>query len=133
MRISEGFSPTGRGREPRSGGKVRAILLTLGLAACGKAPETPQNLAQTRPPAAQAYPVEHLACARDKAPLTPTCTLERERTATGQLWTIRHPDGGFRRLRVEGDEVSAADGAEPLASDGDGVRIGTERYRLPAR
>ena len=106
------------------------------LAACGQAPEAPQNLSQTRPPAEQARAaarVEQIACARGDAPLAPTCTLDRETTANGQIWTIRHPDGGFRRLRVVGDEVSEADGAEPLATEGDAVKVGDERYRLPAR
>jgi hypothetical protein len=111
--------------------------VALLLVACSREqPEPPQNLAQTRPPAEQAPqapPVEHVACARDDAALTNACTLDRARTAGGETWTIRFPDGAFRRLVVKGDEVSEADGAEPLVADGDAVRIGRERYRLPAR
>ena len=72
-----------------------------------------------------------LPCARSGAPLSPVCILTRERTGRGEIWTIRFPDGGFRRLRAEGNEIGAADGAEPLRSDGDDVVIGDERYRLP--
>ena len=104
-------------------------------AACSGEPgqSAPQNLQQTVPDSAQPAPAEHIPCARGAAPLTPVCTLDRRRTPTGQLWTIRFPDGGFRRLRVVGDEVSEADGAEPLTADGDTARIGAERYRLPTR
>ncbi len=105
----------------------------LALAACGQQPEAPQDLQQTRPAAAQADPVERIACARGTAALTPTCTLDRERTADGETWTIRHPDGSFRRLTVKGDEVTEADGAEPLVASREEVKIADERYRLPAR
>ena len=123
-------SPTSKAR---SRFRIAASGFALGLFACGPAPETPQNLAETRPPVEQAAPVERVACAKADEPLAPTCTLDREAGATGQIWTIRHPDGSFRRLRVVGDEVSEADGADPLVADGDAVRIGSERYRLPHR
>ncbi|MEG8022714.1 hypothetical protein [Sphingomonas aerolata] len=54
------------------------------------------------------------------------------------ILTLRHADGGFRRLRVspDGRSVAAADGAEraqitastPGSVD---VALGTDRYRLP--
>jgi hypothetical protein len=116
--------------------RTSSLLPLVALAACGKAPDAPQTLEQTRPPAAQASPAapqERIACARGTAPLTPACTLDRERTATGQRWTIRFPDGAFRRLDLVGDEVSEADGAEVLrARNGEAV-IADERYRLPYR
>ena len=41
-----------------------------------------------------------LACARGAdAPLSPDCTVERTPTQDGVILTVRHPDGGFRRLR----------------------------------
>lgn len=122
----------GRGEE---GARFTSLLALFALSACsGQADQpAPQNLQQTRPAAAPAPTAEHIPCARDAAPLTPVCTLDRRRTATGQLWTIRFPDGGFRRLRVVGDEVSEADGAEPLTADGGTARIGAERYKLPTR
>lgn len=80
---------------------------------------------------AEAVAGPKLPCARGAAPLAPVCTLTRERSGPGQIWTIRFPDGGFRRLRAEGNEIGAADGAEPLRSEGDDVVIGDEHYRLP--
>ncbi|WP_374138870.1 MULTISPECIES: hypothetical protein [unclassified Sphingomonas] len=71
--------------------------------------------------------------------LTRTCIVETAQDADGQLLTIRHPDGGFRRLRVttDGRGVIAADGAEvaivKLVSDYEiEVAIGGDRYMLPA-
>ena len=115
--------------------RISSVTFVLALAACGKAPDTPQTLEQTRPPAAQARtaPQERVPCTRGSAPLAPVCTLDRERTATGQLWTIRFPDGAFRRLRVDGDEVSEADGAQVLRGSGGDAVIAGERYRLPTR
>ena len=56
-----------------------------------------------------------------------------------QVLTIRHPDGGFRRLRItaDGRGVIAADGAEPARVSVIGpadieVAVGGDRYRLPA-
>jgi hypothetical protein len=45
------------------------------------------------------------------------CQVEREISGGELVLTIRHEDGGFRRLRVlkDGRGVVAADGAEPWA------------------
>ncbi|WP_338420409.1 hypothetical protein [Sphingomonas profundi] len=68
-----------------------------------------------------------------------TCAVERTAGPDGLILTIRHPDGGFRRLLVtrDGRGVIAADGAEPATvsvESGDGilVSIGGDNYRLPA-
>ena len=52
------------------------------------------------------------------------CAIDRTQTQDGLYLTLRHPDGGFRRLLVtnDGRGVIAADGAEkaevtPLAPD----------------
>ena len=57
----------------------------------------------------------------------------------GDMLTLRHPDGGFRRLRIvrDGRGLVSADGAEEakLAIIDKGlieVAIGADRYRLPA-
>ncbi|MCA1749511.1 MAG: hypothetical protein ABR601_07215 [Parasphingopyxis sp.] len=67
------------------------------------------------------------------------CTLDRSRTEEGLVLTVRHPDGGFRRLLVtdDGRGVIAADGAEQavVSLRGDReieVAIAGDRYRLPA-
>jgi len=67
------------------------------------------------------------------------CTIERAQTQEGLVLTVRHPDGGFHRLRVttDGRGVVAADGAREakVSIVGDGtieVAIDDARYRLPA-
>ncbi|MES2445163.1 MAG: hypothetical protein V4574_20245 [Pseudomonadota bacterium] len=67
------------------------------------------------------------------------CAIDRTQTQDGLYLTLRHPDGGFRRLLVtnDGRGVVAADGAEtaevtPLAPDLIEVALGGARYRLPA-
>jgi hypothetical protein len=64
------------------------------------------------------------------------CLIER----AGDLLTIRHPDGGFRRFRVlaDGRGLEAADGAETarlqIVETGlVEIRIGGDRYRLPVK
>jgi hypothetical protein len=67
------------------------------------------------------------------------CAIDRTQTQDGLYLTLRHPDGGFRRLLVtqDGRGVIAADGAEkaevtPLAPDLIEVELAGARYRLPA-
>lgn len=67
------------------------------------------------------------------------CAIDRVQTQDGLFLTLRHPDGGFRRLLVttDGRGVVAADGAEPavvtpLGPDRIEVALGGARYRLPA-
>lgn len=67
------------------------------------------------------------------------CTIDMTRSQDGLFLTLRHPDGGFRRLLVtrDGRGVIAADGAEQtmvatIAPDMIEVAIGSARYRLPA-
>ncbi|HEX8401142.1 MAG TPA: hypothetical protein VF628_05505 [Allosphingosinicella sp.] len=66
------------------------------------------------------------------------CAIERAPDDAKSL-TIRHPDGGFRRLLVtdDGRGVIAADGFAPavvqvIADKRIEVAIGGDRYRLPA-
>lgn len=121
-----------------------AILLApmLALAACDAAPDGDIDTLA----AAEAESVSRAAerglvpCALAGAgEFGIDCTLDRERTAAGLVLTVRHPDGGFRRLLVTGDGrgVIAADGAEqavvtPLGDRGIEVALGGDRYRLPA-
>jgi hypothetical protein len=68
------------------------------------------------------------------------CEIERSRDRENNVTlTIRHPDGGFRRLLVTGDGrgVIAADGAEQavvttISPREIEVALGGNRYRLPA-
>jgi hypothetical protein len=68
-----------------------------------------------------------------------SCAIDMIQSQDGLFLTLRHPDGGFRRLLVtrDGRGVVAADGAEQtqvttLAPDLIEVAIGGARYRLPA-
>ncbi len=101
----------------------------LMIAACKQVPTTPFG--------EEVKPDAQLECAigTDGA-WSKDCTLERN----GDRLTIRHPDGGFRRFRVlsDGRGLEAADGSEQAAIQivDEGrieARIGSDRYRLPAR
>jgi hypothetical protein len=62
------------------------------------------------------------------------CAIDR---GEGALLTLRHSDGGFRRLTLETDgTIDTADGADAVAvktlSDGRAeITIGEDRYLLP--
>ena len=75
----------------------------------------------------------------DGASFRRVCTVEENRKEDGVRLVLRAPDGGFRRLlrTDDGRGVVSADGAEPaevtaLPPDRIEVRIGHDRYRLPA-
>lgn len=64
----------------------------------------------------------------------PACRAEQD----GDRLVLRHPDGGFRRLRIvsDGHGLVSADGAERakltiIAPQQVEVLIGADRYRLP--
>ena len=72
---------------------------------------------------------------RTTADWSRSCPVER----SGDLVTLRHPDGGFRRYNVlkDGRGLVAADGAEQatvtvLGKDQIELSVGEDRYRLPA-
>ena len=107
------------------------ILIAL-LSACGSGERTP---AEQEAAMAQGddTPVCSIGGSQD---WSPDCTLQRD----GDLLTIRHPDGGFRRFRVlsDGRGLEEADGAEKVQLRIMGGRmieasIGDDRYRLPAK
>jgi hypothetical protein len=66
------------------------------------------------------------------------CAVERTVDRGGTVLVVRHPDGGFRRLRIvdDGQSLTAADGAEALAfaraGDRVDVSVGGDRYRFPS-
>ena len=101
----------------------RVFLPLLLLAACSQAAEPPPT-------------GDPIACALDGATeFTGDCRSESRIVAGGTIMTIRHPDGGFRRLEIEGDLVRTADGAETptvtIEADATVVTVGIDRYRLP--
>jgi hypothetical protein len=118
--------------------RISSALPLLALAACGSPappPADPVAVAAEKRIAEQG----RIACARGDAALERSCTVEQMPGDGGTVLTVRHADGGFRRLRVtaDGQGVAAADGAEParVTLTGDReieVAIGDSRYRLPA-
>jgi hypothetical protein len=109
-------------------------LSTLILVACGAAEERETVSATADAPAAN-----RIECALGGSDLfAADCAIERSAEDVGTL-TIRHPDGGFRRLVVTGDGrgVMAADGSaaanvQVIADERIEVAIERDRYRLPA-
>lgn len=122
--------------------RIYSFLLAMPLAACGSADQPANTAVIAHVEAQQQADAEddgRLLCARGQGSLQRTCTVEQVRDADGLVLTIRHPDGGFRRLRVtsDGRGVVAADGAETakvtIVGPGDiDVAVGDDRYRLPA-
>ncbi|HVJ02437.1 MAG TPA: hypothetical protein VM662_09655 [Sphingomonas sp.] len=109
------------------------LLICLLLAACDRAPSQKADAEPAN--ATTAGTIERIECAAPgEAAFARTCVIDRE----GTELTLRHPDGGFRRLLVTQDgRVTAADGAEPavvtpLGRDAVEVSLGGARYRLPA-
>jgi hypothetical protein len=134
-----------------------AIALSLAIVGCGSSDAvktaegevvTPPaalpdatSLAEAEASAAKAAADDgRIACAVSGATeFARVCQLEQSETAGGLVLTVRHPDGGFRRLQVvkDGRGVVAADGAEtaevtPLNPRAIEVRIAGNRYQLPA-
>jgi hypothetical protein len=81
-----------------------------------------------------------LACAVGGATaFSRVCELEQAQTDKGLILTLRHPDGGFRKLQVvtDGRGVIPADGADPATVRLTGakeieVTVAGNRYLLPA-
>ena len=121
---------------------VPLLLLPILLTGCGGRSDTANTDVLARVEAQQRVDAEddgRILCAHGDAPLTRDCTVDRTDDTQGLILTLRHPDGGFRRLRVTGDGrgVVAADGADEakvsvVGAEGIEVALGGDRYRLPA-
>jgi hypothetical protein len=116
-------------------------LLPLMLVACQQPSTNTQVLAEAEVnQMAEAADDGKINCALDGADaFSRVCTLDREQGPDGLVLVARHPDGGFRRLKVtsDGRGVVAADGAEPAVvaiagHDEIEVGLGRDHYRLPA-
>ncbi len=112
----------------------RRLLLGIALALAGC------RQAATDPFAESGKDTDRIDCAvAGSGDFAPVCAIERIEGPDGLTLTIRHPDGGFRRLKVttDGRGVIAADGSEAAAVGIAGdkqieVTVGKDRYRLPA-
>lgn len=120
--------------------RISSALL-LALAGCGQAQTDTKVLAQVEAnQAVEAAEDGRVQCAPGGAEaFARVCEIERAESDRGMVLTVRHPDGGFRRLLVtsDGRGVIAADGAEPaevtlVGQDEIEVAIGDDHYRLPA-
>lgn len=125
-----------------------ALLLALALAGCGGASPKDEaklpaatSLAEAEKTAADAAADNGLiSCAVSGASVfAARCQVETAQTKQGLVLTLRHPDGGFRRLLVvkDGRGVIAADGADPaivrpVANNLIEVALAGDTYRLPA-
>ena len=109
----------------------RVLGLVLLLAACSEAESVGERVAQAK------ASDDGIDCAVAGATaFERACIVERGESG---ILTIRHPDGGFRRLTIadDGRGVTAADGAtaaevQVIAGNRIEVTIGEDRYRLPA-
>ncbi len=114
----------------------------LALAACdpGPAKTKAEHAEDARAQAARDAAEGRIPCALSGGDdFTTRCTIDRTQTQDGLILTVRHPDGGFHRLRVtrDGRGVIAADGAQAatvtiIDKDAIEVAIDGARYRLPA-
>ena len=114
---------------------MRALLALAALSVAACSPDAP-----VQPQAEEgAKPID---CALGEgSDFGPFCFIEYAQTEDGEILTIRHPDGGFRRFTVnaDGSGLSAEDGADAARNaliEGGArleVVVGTDRYRLPVR
>ena len=65
------------------------------------------------------------------------CRLETARVGGANVFVIRHPDGGFRRLVERGDGFASVDGFETARSEVRNgriyVTIGNDSYNFPVQ
>lgn len=123
--------------------RISSVLLIAGLVLAGcdqKAVTKAEAVAIPRGEEARAAAEGRIPCAiGDAAKFDTVCALDRGHTQDGLILTVRHPDGGFHRLKVatDGRGVVAADGAAQaivsvIGNDVIEVAIDDARYRLPA-
>lgn len=121
--------------------RISSLILLAALAGCNGKPKGATSLAEAEQQAAASRAEDgRVSCATNGGDsFAEDCSIEQSAGPDGTILTIRHADGGFRRLAIakDGRGVIAADGADPavvvpLAEGLIEVRIGGDRYRLPA-
>lgn len=118
------------------------LLPVLFLAACsgGEEAQAVASGAEGEPAAAAETPEDNsVACALGGATtFGRTCTREIAREELGEVWIVRHPDGGFRRFVLidGGTKIATADGDKEVVTKRVGseleVRVEGDAYRFPA-
>lgn len=121
--------------------RIFSASISVCLAGCGGPPEgvapgDPANAVATGGGTPAEGADERIVCWVGGAAMAQDCTVDRTTDGGASVLTIRHPDGGFRRLKIAADgAVTAADGAVPAeVTTRDGiadVTVGDARYRLP--
>lgn len=118
----------------RTSDKIAGVgLLCLALAGCNENGSTPAFLRGADSGSGRAAVA---GCAiGPRSAWGRTCLVEQ----AGEILTLRHADGGFRRFTIlkDGRGLASADGAEPariaiLEQGQIEVSAGEDRYRLPA-
>ncbi len=110
------------------------------LAACSSEGEAQAGSSAAAKAEAAAKPEDNsVACALAGAKsFGRTCSREISRDDVGEVWIVRHPDGGFRRFVLidGGTRIATADGDKEVATQRVGgeleVRVEGDRYRFPA-
>jgi hypothetical protein len=109
--------------------RIFSVAILMALAGCGSKPVIENKVEQAKAD-------DRIDCAvGGETDFSESCAIER---GTGTALTLRHSNGGFRRLLLEADgTIDTADGAETITvnamSDGrTEIAVGEDRYRLPA-
>ena len=117
--------------------RISSAVLLAALAGCSSQKVTPETEGQAGKAAPSAVTAVPCALA-DAKTFTASCEIERRNIDGKFIVTVRHPDGGFRRL-VEldgGKAYSAADGSDEVALEANGKEIeltlGDDHYLFPA-
>ncbi len=120
-----------------------SLVALAALSACGLTEDRSDNLSLAATENAveqQAADDGKIECAVGGDTLfARVCEIEQAQSDKGLILTVRHPDGGFRRLQVvkDGRGVIAADGADQAKVSITGtkqieVELAGDHYRLPA-
>lgn len=117
---------------------MRGLILVpaLLLAACSSGGESGQQPSAQEAASSEAQSVP-CALAGSRS-FTAQCAIERVSTGGKTILTVRHPNGGFRRL-IEldgGKRYAAADGSDEVSIEANGaeieVTLGDDHYLFPA-
>ena len=117
--------------------RISSAILLAALAACSS--QSPASGAAEQAGEAAAAAVTTVPCALAGAKtFEASCEAERRAMGGKTIVTLRHPDGGFRRLvELEGGKsFAAADGSDEVALEANGkdieVTLGDDHYLFPA-